>query len=100
VYTDPETFDLSHNEIVGHAVNMSLGIILFKYIIFIIVKFARFNLLSSQFFRQSTVAVIMGVLGLVLYLAGQDYADCIFVGAEMAVSVGICIYVVTISRRM
>jgi hypothetical protein len=79
---------------------MSLGIILSKYTILIIIKFASFNLTSAQFLRQSIAAIIIGLLGLVLYLAGQDFADCIFVGVETAVSVGICIYVVVIRGRV
>jgi len=79
---------------------MILGCILSIYIIVIIVKFARFTLTSAQFQIQSIVAVIIGLLGIVLYLARQDRFYPVILGSETVVSFGICIYVAVIRRRI
>jgi len=42
----------------------------------------------------------MGLLGLVLYLAVQDFTNSIMVGSELLASIGICIYVIVIRRRV
>jgi hypothetical protein len=42
----------------------------------------------------------MGLLGLVLYLAGQDFLESILIGSELLVSIGICIYVIVVRRRV
>jgi uncharacterized membrane protein len=90
----------SHYDIVAWALNLVLGFFLSIYIIFIIVKFAKFKLTSVQFQKQSIVAVIMGLLGLVLYLASRDWFNSIMVAAELLSSIGICIYVIVIRRRV
>jgi hypothetical protein len=81
-------------------INMILGLILSIYIILIIKKFASFRLTSKEFQTQSIAAILIGLLGLALHCGAQDYFDSIMIGAEVAVSIGICIYVVVIRRRV
>jgi uncharacterized membrane protein len=90
----------SHYDFAAWALNLVLGFFLSIYIILIIVKFAKFKLTSVQFQKQSIVAVIMGLLGLVLSLAGRDFFNSIMVGSELLASIGICIYVIVIKRRV
>lgn len=79
---------------------MALGLILSTYTMLIIVKFAKFKLTSKEFQIQSIAAVAMGLLGLILDLAGKDFFGGITVGSETLVSIGICVYVVVIRRRV
>jgi hypothetical protein len=93
-------FGSSHYDFAALALNLVLGFFLSIYIILTIVKFAKFKLTSVQFQKQSVVAVIMGLLGLVLSLADRDFFNSIMVGSELLVSIGICIYVIVIRRRV
>jgi hypothetical protein len=81
-------------------INMILGSILSIYIIHIIKKFASFRLTTKEFQIQSIAAILIGLLGLALFCGAQDFFDSIIIGAEVAVSIGICIYVVVIRRRV
>jgi hypothetical protein len=83
-------FGSSHYDFAALALNLVLGFFLSIYIILTIV----------QFQKQSVVAVIMGLLGLVLSLADRDFFNSIMVGSELLVSIGICIYVIVIRRRV
>jgi hypothetical protein len=82
------------------SVNTILGLILSIYIILIIKKFASFRLTSKEFQTQSIAAILIGLLGLVLYFCALDFFEGIIIVAEVAVSIGICIYVVVIRRRV
>jgi hypothetical protein len=100
VSTGESDYISSNSAYAAWALNMALGFFLSIYIIFIIVKFAKFKLTTVQFYTQSIVAVIMGLFGLALYLAGRDFINSIMVAAEMLSSIGISIYVIVIRRRV
>jgi len=101
--SDDDTWDDDRYKIIAWGLNLVLNLKLTIYIIFIIIKFANFQLSTARFRWQSIYAVFVGILGLLIYLfheADEHILAIILMGAEVVVSVGICVYVIVVLRRV
>jgi len=96
----PGNSNSTPQKIATWALNLALSLILSIYIVFIIVKFAKFKLTSTEFQIQSIIAVIIGLIELILYVTGKEDFNGVLMGAEILTSIGICVYVVVIRRRV
>jgi len=103
ITSDSDSLDDDRYKIIAWGVNLALNLKITIYTLFIILRFANFRLSTLRFRWQSIYVVFVGILGLVVYLyhePGQHILVIILMGAEVAVSIGICVYVLVIVRRV
>ena len=101
--SDSDTWDNDRFKVIAWGLNLLFNLKLTIYIIYIIIKFANFQLTTRMFRVQSIYAIFLGVLGLVVYLfheANQHVGPTLLMGCEVLVNIATCGYVVVVLRMV